>query len=75
VSVDKEFEELSTVDMVRHVALNAQKFEEGSPAQVLYIFSHLNTITMSSLDDLMELSANDLMNARNLIDLTLGMDR
>lgn len=74
MSVDRGFEDLTTVGMVRHVAVNAAKFDNGSPAQVLYIFSHLNTITMSSLDDLMELSANDLMNARNLIDLTLGAD-
>lgn len=70
MSVPEEgFEDLSTIGMLRHLTDRADRYVDQSPAQVLFIYTHLNLILMSSLADLSELSRDDLFNAQNLIDL------
>lgn len=66
---EEGFEQLSTVGMVRYLRRNLDHFDDGSPAQVLYLYMHLNLILMSALEDLSALTSDQLFNAQNLIDL------
>ena len=66
------FAHLSTPDQIRELRTRLNEHDDGSPVQVMLIFTYMQTILDHALADLMNLSTEELFGAGQLLDSGLG---